>query len=60
MLLQHSCLENHVDRGARQTTVHGVSKSRTQLITHVHITGKNLYLKIIYLILKKLHLYIYI
>ena len=29
--LQFSCLGNHTDRGARQTTVHGVSKSRTQL-----------------------------
>ena len=29
--LQHSCLENPMDRGAWQATVHGVSKSRTQL-----------------------------
>ena len=26
-----SCLENCIDRGAWQTTVHGVSKSQTQL-----------------------------
>ena len=26
-LLQHSCLENSMDKGARQATVHGVSKS---------------------------------
>ena len=24
--LQHSCLENHMDRGAWQATVHGVAK----------------------------------
>ena len=29
--LQYSCLENPMDRRARQTTVHGVTKSRTQL-----------------------------
>ena len=29
--LQYSCLENPMDRGAWRTTVHGVSKSRTQL-----------------------------
>ena len=29
--LQYSCLENPMDRGARQATVHGVAKSRTQL-----------------------------
>ena len=27
--LQHSCLENSMDRGAWQATVHGVTKSRT-------------------------------
>ena len=27
--LQYSCLENPIDRGAWQTTVHGVRKSRT-------------------------------
>ena len=26
---QDSCLENSVDRGARQATVHGVAKSQT-------------------------------
>ena len=30
-LLQHSCLENLIDRGAWQATVHGVAKSQTQL-----------------------------
>ena len=27
--LQYSCLENPMDRGARQATVHGVKKSQT-------------------------------
>ena len=30
-LLQYSCLENPMDRGARQVTVHGVAKSWTRL-----------------------------
>ena len=29
--LQDSCLENPMDRGAWQATVHGVAKSQTQL-----------------------------
>ena len=29
--LQYSCLENPMDRGASQATVHGVTKSWTQL-----------------------------
>ena len=29
--LQYSCLENPMDRGAQQATVHGVAKSQTQL-----------------------------
>ena len=29
--LQYSCLENPMDRGAWQATVHGVAKSRTGL-----------------------------
>ena len=29
--LQYACLENPMDRGARQATVHGVTKSRTRL-----------------------------
>ena len=29
--LQYSCLENPMDRGAWQATVHGAAKSRTQL-----------------------------
>ena len=37
--LQYSCLENFMDRGAWQATVHRVAKSRTQLkqlSTHTH------------------------
>ena len=39
--LQHSCLENPMDRGAWWATVHGVAKSRTRLsdftfIFHFH------------------------
>ena len=30
-LLQYSCLENAVDRGAWWSTVHGITKSGTQL-----------------------------
>ena len=29
--LQYSCLENSMDRGTWQATVHGVTKSRTRL-----------------------------
>ena len=29
--LQYSCPENHMDRGAWQATVHGITKSQTQL-----------------------------
>ena len=29
--LQYSCLENSMDRGAWQATVHGVTKSQAQL-----------------------------
>ena len=29
--LQYSWLENHMDRGAGQATVHGVTKSQTQM-----------------------------
>ena len=32
--LQYSCLENSIDRGTWQATVHGVTKSQTQLSTH--------------------------
>ena len=32
--LQYSCLENPVDRGAWQATVHGVTMSQTYIISH--------------------------
>ena len=32
--LQYSCLESSMDRGAWQATVHGVTKSQTQLSMH--------------------------
>ena len=35
--LQYSCLENPMDRGAWQATVHGVAKSQTQLSDLAHI-----------------------
>ena len=33
--LQYFCLENPMDRGACQATVHGVAKSLTQLSAHI-------------------------
>ena len=33
--LQYSCLENPINRGAWHATVHGVTKSHTQLSTHI-------------------------
>ena len=49
-LLQHSRLENSMDRGAWEVTVHGVAKSQTQLSNfHFHfatqIGGKPLLLE---------------
>ena len=38
--LQHSGLENSMDRGTRQATVHGITKSQTQLndlLTHTQM-----------------------
>ena len=34
--LQYSCLENPIDRGAWQATVHGVAKSQTGLSNLAH------------------------
>ena len=34
--LQYSCLENLMDREAWWATVHGVTKRRTQLSTHIN------------------------
>ena len=38
-LLQYSCLENSMDKGAWWTSVHGVTKSRTQLSTAPQLLG---------------------
>ena len=35
--LQHSCLENYMDRGAWQATIHGVAKSQMQLSMHTYL-----------------------
>ena len=37
---QYSCREHSMDRGAWWATVHGVTKSRTRLSTHVRYTGR--------------------
>ena len=34
-LLQHSCLENSMDRGAWWATAHGVTKNRTRLSDYI-------------------------
>ena len=39
--LQYSCLENPMDRGTWQATVHGVRKSWPQLSIHRHTHTKN-------------------
>ena len=36
-IIQYSCLENSMDTGAWQATVHGVTKSRTRLSTDTRI-----------------------
>ena len=38
-LLQYSCLESPMDRGAWWTTVHGVAKSWTQLSTRIYLVA---------------------
>ena len=40
--LQYSCLENLMDRGAWQATVHGVGKGQTQPSMHTHNPPNNL------------------
>ena len=42
--LQYSCLENSMDRGAWNATVHGVAKSQTQLSDSAHKQRKRLHL----------------
>ena len=39
--LQYSCLQNPMDGGAWQATVHGVAKSQTQLSDFTHTVGLN-------------------
>ena len=49
-LLQYSCLENPMDRGAWQATVHGVSKSQTQvnwLSTHSTLISESIFVSLI-------------
>ena len=43
--LQYSCLENPMERGAWQVTVHGIAESRTRLrdSTHTLATTPNVY-----------------
>ena len=40
--LQYSCMGNHMDRGAWRATVHGVSKSQTQLSNWEHTHAYNI------------------
>ena len=42
--LQHSCLENSMDKGDWWITDHGVPKSGTQLSTHTHIVYTYIFL----------------
>ena len=53
--LQYSCLENPMDRGAWWATVHGVTKSRTQLSDFIslHFTCMKLRLETGHLAVKK-------
>ena len=46
--LQYSCLENPMDRGAWQATVHGVAKSQTCVTacTHTQTTIQRIHLNI--------------
>ena len=51
--LQYSCLENSMDRGVQQATVHGASKeSDTTKHTHTHIyvtsMGQRVYMVLLY------------
>ena len=41
--LQYSCLENSMDRGVWQATVHGVTKSQTQLSMHVLLVSVSIF-----------------
>ena len=37
--LQHSCLENPIDRGALWPTLHRVTSDTTEAIEHTHMPG---------------------
>ena len=50
--LQHSCLENFMERGAWRTTIHGVAKSQTQLSMSPHTGRKKHYLNFVNLYVK--------
>ena len=41
--LQYSCLENPMDSGPWQATVHGVAKSRTHTHIHTHTHNTHTY-----------------
>ena len=41
--LQYSCLENPMDRGARQATVHGVPRVGHDLVTQLTTTTKQMF-----------------
>ena len=45
--LQYSCLENSVDRGAWQATVHVVTKSQTQLKRLSMDAGQTVYISML-------------
>ena len=51
--LQYSCLENPMDRGAWQATVHGIAKSWTWLSIHTHTHTNTYNIKFIILIISK-------
>ena len=41
-LIQYSCLENSMDRGAWRATVHGIAESDTARHVHTHACKRNL------------------
>ena len=52
--LQYSCLENSMDKGAWQATVHGFTKSQTQLKQLSTYTSKDMYKQILFTIANRL------
>ena len=49
--LQYSCLENSMDRGAWEATVHGIAKSQTQLSNFTHTLTHSLSFLLSFLLL---------